>query len=713
MVSEKPNQPLDIVTYQAQDTGKRSKEGKVKYRYFNTQWYKRYPWLHWDNNCGKLFCFYCSKATSLHLFMPNVKIMEATFVSQGYHCDWKNALAAFKTHEGVCHGDAVAAISALSKEGIDSKMDKQAKELQKNASVALNKIITSVQFLGGQGLAMRGHKHMDGNFRKLLEMRSDDVDELREFLRRPKPFVSSDVQNEILQLLSHDVLRNIVKNINKSPYFSIIADQTTDSGKMEQLSICIRYIDDLQPVEQFVGLYETADTSGEVLSSVLMDVLTRLGLPVTNLRGQCYDGAANMAGDHKGVQSRILALQPKALYVHCFAHTLNLSVQDAIRSVPICRDTLQVIHDLATIVRSSAKRFQKFQDVANGVEMFNVKVPKPLCPTRWTVRFAAIDAVLQSYNCIVPFLSEVANMSTVDDSAAKSQGLLAQFENGVTYMALYMMHGVFEAVDCLSCVLQAADRTVTGALESVQLTINQLLKLRADIKFDVLWDDVQNKITQFDLNEIKLPRYIRRPARYEQNILNEHHFESSRDYYRVQYFMFLDCVINHISQRFQQGGMIMYSKMESLVQTALNAQDFSTLLSEVSDFYDDIQKSRLETELRMLPDICPASRSVTEAVNQFRTKSKEVRLLFKEVERLFHFLLVVPASSSTAERSFSALKRLKSYLRTTMSQERLNHVTLLHVHKDLLDSVHIGKITAEFVSRKEYRRSVFGQMSQM
>ena len=118
--------------------------------------------------------------------------------------------------------------------------------------------------------------------------------------------------------------------------------------------------------------------------------------------------------------------------------------------------------------------------------------------------------------------------------------------------------------------------------------------------------------------------------------------------------------------------------MESLVKTALDRHDFSALLNEVlANFYDDFQKSRLETQLKMLPDICPGSRSVTEAVHQFRQKAKEVRLLFDEVERLFTFLLVVPTSSATAERSFSALKRLKSYLRTTMSQERLNHVTVL------------------------------------
>ena len=59
----------------------------------------------------------------------------------------------------------------------------------------------------------------------------------------------------------------------------------------------------------------------------------------------------------------------------------------------------------------------------------------------------------------------------------------------------------------------------------------------------------------------------------------------------------------------------------------------------------------------------------------------------------------------------SALKRLKSYLRTTMSQERLNHVTVLNVHKERLDTVNTDKLTAEFVSRNDYRRSVFGQIT--
>jgi hypothetical protein len=102
-----------------------------------------------------------------------------------------------------------------------------------------------------------------------------------------------------------------------------------------------------------------------------------------------------MSGSIKGVRSRIQQLQPKALYVHCFAHTLNLSVQDAVRSIPFVRDVMQNLRDLATIVRGSAKRLVTFQAVAAGFDTCDAVTPRPLCPIRWTVRFTAIDATLR------------------------------------------------------------------------------------------------------------------------------------------------------------------------------------------------------------------------------------------------------------------------------------------------------------------------------
>ena len=62
-----------------------------------------------------------------------------------------------------------------------------------------------------------------------------------------------------------------------------------------------------------------------------------------------------------------------------------------------------------------------------------------------------------------------------------------------------------------------------------------------------------------------------------------------------------------------------------------------------------------------------------------------------------------------AERSFSGLRRLKTWLRNSMSQSRLNAVAVSHVHQDVLDSIDITELAAEFASRSQTRRALFGR----
>ena len=61
----------------------------------------------------------------------------------------------------------------------------------------------------------------------------------------------------------------------------------------------------------------------------------------------------------------------------------------------------------------------------------------------------------------------------------------------------------------------------------------------------------------------------------------------------------------------------------------------------------------------------------------------------------------MPATNASSERSFSALRRSKTYLRNTISQARLNHIMSLHVHKELTDKIDLVKVANEFVSGRE------------
>lgn len=97
--------------------------------------------------------------------------------------------------------------------------------------------------------------------------------------------------------------------------YSLIIDGTQDISGTEQESICLRFVDhDLVPQELFVGLYQVPGTTGVEISKAAVDVLLRLNLPVSSLRGQTYDGAANMSGKFSGVQAELKKIQPFALF---------------------------------------------------------------------------------------------------------------------------------------------------------------------------------------------------------------------------------------------------------------------------------------------------------------------------------------------------------------------------------------------------------------
>lgn len=140
--------------------------------------------------------------------------------------------------------------------------------------------------------------------------------------------MSHDIQNEILNILAHSILREIVKEVRECDFFSLMLDETLDSGRLEQVSICCWIVSKKLIVkEYFWRFYNNKSTTAEELLNVVKDVFLRLELDFSKLRGQCYDGASNMSGRKKGLQTKILQIEERPLYVHCNAHNLNLVEQ--------------------------------------------------------------------------------------------------------------------------------------------------------------------------------------------------------------------------------------------------------------------------------------------------------------------------------------------------------------------------------------------------
>ena len=135
----------------------------------------------------------------------------------------------------------------------------------------------------------------------------------------------------------------------------------------------------------------------------------------------------------------------------------------------------------------------------------------------------------------------------------------------------------------------------------------------------------------------------------------------------------------------EAGTLVIQSDVARISRRAGNEARVERNLQALQD--DLNNKQRLLRQLDVLRDSCRDKhvntvRDVCSCLMVFGSMYDEV---FSDVSRLIRLFLVIPATSATAERSVSVMRRLKTYLRSTMTTERLNSVMVLQTHKDILD----------------------------
>ena len=208
---------------------------------------------------------------------------EPSFTVSGFS-NWKDATRAFKKHDNSeVHKHAVEKLYILpstTKDIGESLSVAHGKEKQRNREYFL-KVLQNIRFLARQGIALRGDGNEDNsNFMQLLKLRANDDSLINDFLtKKTDKYTSPTVVNEIIQIMALRILRNIAGCIQNGVWYSIMADEVTDSSNKEQLIICLRWVDNhLNPHEDFIGLYSVDQIDAATLVHVIKDTLIRLNL---------------------------------------------------------------------------------------------------------------------------------------------------------------------------------------------------------------------------------------------------------------------------------------------------------------------------------------------------------------------------------------------------------------------------------------------------
>ena len=266
------------------------------------------------------------------------------------------------------------------------------------------------------------------------------------------------------------------QSIQHAPFFSVMVDETTDAANIEQVVICLRWVSETLAVhEDFIGLYEVASTGAQTIYFTIKDILLRLNLPFSKVRGQCYDGAATMTGCKFGVATRMNADEPRAIFTHCYGHSLNLVCCDTIKQSKLMQDALDTTHEITKLIKKSPGREATFKslrcETAPEIDVPGIRL---LCPTRWTVRADSLNSILENYSVLVELWSTAFEHTEMN---SRIQGVAAQMATVNFYFSSTWLLMVRHA-DNLSKSLQTKDMSAAdGLIVVANLFISEKVKL--------------------------------------------------------------------------------------------------------------------------------------------------------------------------------------------------------------------------------------------
>jgi hypothetical protein len=478
------------------------------------------------------------------------------------------------------------------------------------------------------------------------------------------------------------------------------------------MSLIIRYVDTSSDSicieESFLGFLDINDTTGQGLFDVLQNELKDLDLDIDNVRGQGYDNGSNMKGKNQGVQKKLLDINRRAFYSACGCHSLNLTLCDMSKSCGKAKDFFGIIQRIYTIFAKSTKRWQILKDNISGLTL------KPLSSTRWESRVDSVKAIrfqMQDIRESLLQVSETDNDPTICSEAnSLATNELGDFE---FIVAIIIWYEVLSAINLVSKQLQAKDMLIDIAIEKVQGLISFFNNYR-ETGFLSALESAKEIAHEMGIEPaLRTKRKIKRKRQFDETPDDESiASQSAEDSIRRSYFLpVVDQAIGSLTRRFEQYkgyentfGFLFTSKILcSLDDNCLLSSCVNLENALKSGEHSDIDGKELHVELKFLQNIIPHEGMGPLDILKFVKRMG----CFPNALIAYRILLTIPVTVASAERSFSKLKLLKSYMRSTMTQERLNGLATIALENDVLEKIKYEDIIEDFISKNTRRLMIF------
>ncbi|XP_021500488.1 zinc finger MYM-type protein 1 isoform X1 [Meriones unguiculatus] len=660
------------------------------------------------------FCYSC------HLFYQKSFSCQRQTFAKGT-TDWEKMLEKFRKHE-----ESEMHLKSLQfwkqYQFLDGPHDDSSglsKHTEGNKKY-LKLIIENILFLGKQCLLLKGNDQSissinKGNFLELLEIRARDKGEevFRLMSSHIDFYSSSEVQEEIIEIIKAEMLQDIVSEINISSAFSIICEEITDGAAKRQLSVCVRYPQKTPRAvfvkERFLGFVTIEEMAGAHVHRHIKAYLQQVGVDFNKICGQAYDSATNLRIKFNEVVAEFKKEEPRALYVHCYAHFFELAVISFCKEIKELRSTLTTLSSFFNTVRVSGEMLASLQTMCKLSQ--NKTCERHTSQSCWTAHDHLLLSVTDCLPEIIETLASAARQASGTAVADELSDLLVMVTKFEFIFCLKFLYRVLSIAGILSREFQSETVDVFSLFSKIEAILECLSSERNDTYFKTIWDgadEICKKITSKGF-DVEKPFFQRRKIQKTVDPGNSEHvffLTSADEHYKNNiYYQGLDTILKNLKLYFSEFD---YCKMKQISEllfkwneplneaTAKHIQEFYQL---DADIIPELRFYRQYASLNFVTECGPLSLSDLGCLFIQHGLHNNIPCMSK----LLHTALSWPITPANSEKSFSTLPHLRTYLLRTKGQEKLSSLALMAVEQELVNKLmepeRLSGLVEKFISQ--------------